>query len=108
MLGVFWWCLLFLFWWESWYLGILQLLHFLLTSKSTSDRQGHELDRLQRKKIVLFFPFFLFFVFLWFVVCCFLFLVCCWLLFVICCVFGVHDDEGDVDDDDWLCSLSGF
>ena len=41
-------------------------------------------------------------------VCCLLFFVSCLLLVVVCCVFGVHDDEGDVDDDDWLCSLSGF
>ena len=27
----------------------LQLLHDLFTSKRSSDRQGHELDRLQRK-----------------------------------------------------------
>ena len=32
------------------YLGLLQLLHILLTSKRSSDRQGHVLDRLQRKK----------------------------------------------------------
>ena len=41
-------------------------------------------------------------------VCCLSFFVSCLLLVVVCCVFGVHDDEGDVDDDDWLCSLSGF
>ena len=33
-----------------WYLGFLQLLHFLFNNKSSSDRRCHELDRLQRKK----------------------------------------------------------
>ena len=32
------------------YLGFLQLLHLLLTSKRSSGQQGHVLDRLQRKK----------------------------------------------------------
>ena len=34
-------------------LGVLQLLHFLLTSKRTSDRSGHKPDWLQRKKLFL-------------------------------------------------------
>ena len=85
--GCFWWCLLFLFWWESWYLGILQLLHFLLTSKRTSDRQGHELDRLQRKKMFYFFRFLFVFYGLLFVAFCFLFVVGCCLLFVVYLVF---------------------
>ena len=42
---------------EPWYLGLLQLLHFLFTSKRSSDRQGHELDRVQRKKIANGFVF---------------------------------------------------
>ena len=36
--------------WIYWYLGLLQLLHLLSTSNRSSDREGHELDRLQRKK----------------------------------------------------------
>ena len=42
---------------EPWYLGLLQLLHFLFTTKRSSDRQGHELDRVQRKKIANGFVF---------------------------------------------------